>query len=575
MKVPPMNSVTRIFASLVICLLYVVAFGRLQGMVQIQQGASGSFTPSVFEMPTNGNSWQVLSPAGATIGTSASPNGWTVTYSSSTNLITVGVPGTAGISSGYKARIFTGQFPPRAGLFAVTAGQTNAPPSPPTNLAASGLDQAVQLNWSASPTADSYTVRRATTAGGTSTVVTSGLTSLAYIDNTVTNGTTYYYTITATNAFGTSGPSNEASATPVDLSPRFDVSKINETRAHSVTVSVLVRNARSQVSTGSTTIDGVTYPQRINVGYYLCTDSSLNDPLVVPQGATLISRSVPTQGGGGTTYSMNGLLVQSNSEVFTFQTGTTGGAARVFLLMESVTQIFRNGQWETTIYFQTLPQIETYNIVRLNADAVSVGSRLSYGQPNLEGALPGDANADLRNPSFLNWDYKGGLFIGNVPLSSGDLSGRSRIQAYIPNIPTFTEPIWSAFTVVYLGVGGSFTNIPTYTLSVPSATDPNLNLLINQAVWSNAWNLGNAAPRSDLTLDSSIPPGEYACFQNPGLSPRMILHLKNEAADVTSGIAYWRYFANVPYAQRSGLITVSDAQPRVWVVDRTSRVPSL
>ena len=45
---------------------------------------------------------------------------------------------------------------------------------------------------------------------------TSGaVTGTNYVDSTATNGTTYYYKVAAVNSAGTSGMSNEASATPI------------------------------------------------------------------------------------------------------------------------------------------------------------------------------------------------------------------------------------------------------------------------------------------------------------------------------------------------------------------------
>ena len=95
------------------------------------------------------------------------------------------------------------------------AGQSQNPPPAPTGLSAAAGNSTVSLSWTGSSGATSYNVYRGTTSGGeNSTPIATGLTGTSYTDSSVTNGTTYFYTAKALNAAGTSGASNEASATP-------------------------------------------------------------------------------------------------------------------------------------------------------------------------------------------------------------------------------------------------------------------------------------------------------------------------------------------------------------------------
>jgi subtilisin family serine protease len=89
-----------------------------------------------------------------------------------------------------------------------------SPPPAPTGLLATAGNAKVTLTWNASAGAASYSVRRSTTPGSGYTTVGTPSTN-SYTDTSVTNGTPYYYVVTATNSAGTSGNSNEASATPV------------------------------------------------------------------------------------------------------------------------------------------------------------------------------------------------------------------------------------------------------------------------------------------------------------------------------------------------------------------------
>jgi hypothetical protein len=91
----------------------------------------------------------------------------------------------------------------------------------PTNLMATAGSGQVGLSWSASSGATSYNVKRSTTSGGPYTIVASPTTT-SYTDGGLTNGTTYYYVVSAVNTAGESATSTQVSATPA--SPDFSVS---------------------------------------------------------------------------------------------------------------------------------------------------------------------------------------------------------------------------------------------------------------------------------------------------------------------------------------------------------------
>jgi hypothetical protein len=87
------------------------------------------------------------------------------------------------------------------------------PPPAPTSLTATAGNAQVSLSWSASSGATSYNVMRGTANGGPYLTISSPTTT-SYSDTGLTNATTYYYVVTAANANGASGDSNQASATP-------------------------------------------------------------------------------------------------------------------------------------------------------------------------------------------------------------------------------------------------------------------------------------------------------------------------------------------------------------------------
>jgi fibronectin type 3 domain-containing protein len=96
---------------------------------------------------------------------------------------------------------------------AEVSGRPQAPPAAPTNLAATAGNAQVTLSWTASAGATSYKVYRST-ASGAETLLALGIGATSFIDTTVTNGTTYYYQVSAVNGVGESSRSAEVSARP-------------------------------------------------------------------------------------------------------------------------------------------------------------------------------------------------------------------------------------------------------------------------------------------------------------------------------------------------------------------------
>jgi hypothetical protein len=139
---------------------------------------------------------------------------------SATQAYAANIPGVIGSSTAFAG--FTG------GSGASTAVQdilswtftpnTTAAPAPPANLTAAPGNGQVTLSWSASSGATSYNIYRATSSGS-ETLFQSGIATTSFTNTGLTNGTTYYYEVTAVNAQGESGRSTEASAMPGTTMP--------------------------------------------------------------------------------------------------------------------------------------------------------------------------------------------------------------------------------------------------------------------------------------------------------------------------------------------------------------------
>jgi beta-glucanase (GH16 family) len=96
-------------------------------------------------------------------------------------------------------------------------------PAAPVGVTATGEVGQVVLAWSAVSGATSYNVERSTVSGGPYTNVASGVTGATDTDTSVTNGTTYYYVVSAVENGCGSADSAEVNATPLTAFQQWQV----------------------------------------------------------------------------------------------------------------------------------------------------------------------------------------------------------------------------------------------------------------------------------------------------------------------------------------------------------------
>jgi fibronectin type 3 domain-containing protein len=96
----------------------------------------------------------------------------------------------------------------------VSVDSTGTAPIAPTALTATGASSSrIDLGWTASADATSYTVKRASVSGGPYTTIGTGVSCTSFSDTSLSYSTTYYYVVSAGNLSGVSDNSAEIPGT--------------------------------------------------------------------------------------------------------------------------------------------------------------------------------------------------------------------------------------------------------------------------------------------------------------------------------------------------------------------------
>lgn len=214
----------------------------------------------------------------------------------------------------------------------------------PSGLAATATPGSVALSWNNVSGASSYKVYRGTTSGSHS-LLTSSVGTNAYTDNTISNGTQYFYVVKAFNG-ADSADSNEVTILPM---ANFSISSTSSPSSTSIEVNwtgptgASTFDVRYGTSSGvySTTLTGVTSPYTIaglNPGttYFIAVRSNnsvgAGTQVTSSQSSQLTALGAPTGLIASATPGSVGLNWNAQSGVTTYEVyrGTTSGSL-VFL----------------------------------------------------------------------------------------------------------------------------------------------------------------------------------------------------------------------------------------------------
>jgi hypothetical protein len=104
--------------------------------------------------------------------------------------------------------------------------EMEVPPAAPSGLVATPGDAQVSLTWAAASGATSYNVKRGTSSNGPFATVASAVAVTSYLDEGLSNGTSYHYVVSASNGRGESPSSGPASATPAPTWSSADIGMV-------------------------------------------------------------------------------------------------------------------------------------------------------------------------------------------------------------------------------------------------------------------------------------------------------------------------------------------------------------
>src|SRR5207302_19945 len=253
-------------------------------------------------------------------------------------------------------------------------------PGAPRNLQATPGDGQVTLNWQA-PSDDGgspillYTIYRGNSSGGESFLITVPLVT-TYTDATVTNGVTYYYKVSATNAVGEGPKSNEASATPsAPATPPGAPQGLSATP-------------------GDTTVSLTWSPPSSNGG------SPITNYKIYRR----------TAGGGET------LIATIGNQLSYSDGGLTNGVTYYY----KVSAVNNEGEGPKSN----------------EASATPIAPTTAPGAPRDLGAVAGDATVAL---AWSSPSSDGGSAITNYKVYRGTISGQLSLLATLPNVLSYTD----------------------------------------------------------------------------------------------------------------------------------------
>jgi autotransporter-associated beta strand protein len=346
------------------------------------------------------------------------------------------------------------------------------PPAPvtPVGLVAIPGNGKISLSWLISAGASSYNLKRGTTSGGETNLISTA--STAYTDTGVANGTTYYYVVSAVNGGGEGANSTEVSATPLAFVNAYWTNRITTVpqswdananwtnipaypNATGVVVDVTADIAANQTNN----VD-----QNITLGWLNIGDANASSSyLIAPNGGTLTFVNGTNNNAGlvqlstsvGDTIAApiiisNNLTVVNNSTTHALTlSGTVSGTNSVTYVGPGSVTLATNNIYAGT----TLISGATVTLANFTANVSAFGSANTVTLD--QGTLILNSDNNTPGAPFSNSFYWNLVVLTNSTgtltgdgrcFLHGTLTGGGTLNYYAPYVRMELDGNWSAFT---------------------------------------------------------------------------------------------------------------------------------
>ncbi len=399
-------------------------------------------------------------------------------------------------------------------------------PDTPTGTNATPGNRQVQISWTAVPGADFYNIYYSTMSGGGSRI-----TKIARVSNPNTviglsNGTTYYFVVTAENVVGESYPSSEVSAVP--QGPAFPAAPSN----------VIAVGLNGEADIGWPAVAGV-------VSYYNIYWST-TDPVVTPANGAKIGNII------GTDYN---------------HTGLTNGTTYYYV----VTAVNANGESAASPVTSATPAVSTAPFIQATVVTTSPPNQRNW----------------LEKVNVYTDSTKTTPITNATVTVNGQSVPLSTQQDYIASIPI--TPGQQVMLSVQIG-NSTYTATGTQYSTFPSVSTPNAFNATWQAASDKtiSWTAGTPTAGAmysvgviDLSGNTVYPPGgENTLFMVPTSSTTFLIPANSLAAgsyfvDVFIATANFGVVTGITNAAPGSYLTIAGEAPWVPFTIQSSTAPNV